>query len=59
MAYQILDICTACGNCEPVCPENAITEDVKEGIFVINPDMCTDCGSCASVCPVDACVIAT
>ena len=60
MAYKITDECISCGACEPVCPNDAISEG--ETIFVIEPDKCTECvgfhdeSQCASVCPVDCCV---
>jgi len=35
MAMQIVaELCTACGDCEPVCPTGAITP--KKGVFIIN-----------------------
>lgn len=56
MAMKIIvDECTACGDCEPVCPSAAITQ--KGGIYRINPDTCTECDGdadspqCVSVCP--------
>ncbi len=59
MAMTITDECTACGLCEPECPNSAITEG---DIYVIDPDKCDECekldeGSrCVAVCPVD-CII--
>ena len=51
MAYKILDVCIACGTCQPECP----TESISDGdIYSINPDSCIDCGACAAVCPTDA-----
>ncbi|MEO1610428.1 MAG: 4Fe-4S binding protein, partial [Pseudomonadota bacterium] len=36
MAMQIVaDICTSCGDCEPVCPTAAIVP--KKGVFFIQP----------------------
>ena len=43
---------TKCGNCESVCPEEAIREG--ESAYVIDPDKCVDCGVCADECPVEA-----
>jgi ferredoxin len=58
MAYFINEDCISCGACEPVCPNQAISEG--DTIFIINPDKCTECvgsfesSQCAAVCPVDA-----
>lgn len=42
MAMKILpDICTACGDCEPNCPTDAISP--KKGVYAIDPDVCTEC----------------
>ena len=60
MALLINDDCVACGSCEAMCPNSAISEG--DGKFVIDPAKCKECkGShpepqCASVCPVGACV---
>ncbi|NLE67722.1 MAG: 4Fe-4S binding protein [Lentisphaerae bacterium] len=43
--------CTACGLCEKVCPEQAIT---VEKIAVISAAKCTGCGQCVAECPQDA-----
>lgn len=52
MAYEISDKCTQCGNCESVCPQDAISEGDER--HMIDPDTCVDCGLCADECPVDA-----
>ena len=64
MAYTIIATdCVACGACEPVCPNGAIS--TRNGIYVIDPAKCTECrkrsdgSQCASVCPTDCCVPAT
>ena len=56
MALKILmDECTSCGDCKPVCPTDSITE--KSGIFKINANTCTECEDafdepqCVAVCP--------
>ena len=61
MALQILvDSCTSCAACEPVCPNVAIRQ--KSGTFIINPKKCNECEGhyeepqCASVCPAD-CIV--
>lgn len=52
MALVILsNECTACGSCESVCPEGAISRG--EEAYVINPNLCSECQECQMVCPVD------
>ena len=62
MAIQIVaEICTACGDCEPVCPTTAIIP--KKGVFFIKADICTECEGdhdepqCFKVCMEDGCII--
>lgn len=52
MPRKITDDCLACGACEAVCPEGAISEG--DPIYVIDPEKCTDCGACQDECPSDA-----
>ena len=55
MALMIVDTCTACDACEPVCPNEAITEG--EPMYVIDAFKCTECvgaedePQCVLVCP--------
>ncbi len=57
MALIILDDCTSCDACVPVCPNEAITEG--DPIYVIDPAKCTECvgaedePQCVLVCPAD------
>jgi ferredoxin len=52
-------LCTACGDCEPVCPTSSISP--KKGVFAVNPDTCTECDGeaefpkCMEVC-MDDCI---
>lgn len=62
MAMMIVaDLCTACGDCEPECPTNAIGP--KKGVYAINPDTCTECEGeydtpkCLEVCMEDGCIV--
>jgi ferredoxin len=62
MALKIIvDDCTGCSACEPVCPNAAIRE--KKGEFVIDAKLCTECEGhfdapqCVAVCPVDGCIV--
>ena len=42
MALTIVkDLCTACGDCEPVCPTQSIAP--WKGVFKIDPETCTEC----------------
>ena len=53
MAYVIdKNVCTGCGECEPVCPTSAIV--AEDGKFAIVADDCIDCSICQGSCPVDA-----
>jgi ferredoxin len=59
MALIITDECINCDVCEPVCPNQAISQG--ELIYTIDPDKCTECvghydePQCVQVCPV-ACI---
>ena len=48
---EVLDSCTACGNCLDICFIDAIT--IEDGKAVIS-DECRGCGRCVEVCPNDA-----
>jgi len=60
MALIIVDDCTACDACKPVCPNEAIS--VGSPIYTIDPAKCTECvgahdtPQCVDVCPAD-CII--
>lgn len=41
MALKITDECINCGDCEPECPNQAIS--MGEETFVIDPGRCTEC----------------
>lgn len=57
MALFITDECINCDVCEPVCPNNAISQGAE--IYEINPDLCTECvghfdkPQCQVVCPIN------
>lgn len=62
MALQIVkSVCTACGDCEPVCPTKSISP--WKGVYKINPETCTECEGeydmpqCVSSCMEDGCII--
>ena len=46
------ELCTLCGGCAPLCPEDALT--VYETFLEIDGRKCTACGSCAPGCPTGA-----
>ena len=47
--------CTGCGECESVCPPEAIT--IEDEIAVIAERFCEECGECVDACPEDAITI--
>ncbi|PKU22133.1 YfhL family 4Fe-4S dicluster ferredoxin [Telmatospirillum siberiense] len=61
MALLITDACINCDECEPECPNEAITEG--EETCQINPDKCTECvghygtPQCIEICPVDCIIV--
>jgi ferredoxin len=60
MALMIVESCTACDACEPVCPNKAITAGAP--IYVIDPMKCTECvgaedePQCRLACPAE-CIV--
>ena len=62
MALKIIaELCTACADCEPVCPTESITP--FKGLFKINEETCTECEGdhdtpqCLEVCMEDGCIV--
>lgn len=61
MALLITDACINCDECEPECPNEAITEG--EETCRIDPDRCTECvghygrPQCIEICPVDCIIV--
>ncbi|TCS61745.1 4Fe-4S binding protein [Varunaivibrio sulfuroxidans] len=55
------DICTACGDCEPLCPTESIYP--HKGLYAVNADTCTECDGeadapkCMEVCMEDDCIV--
>ena len=49
------DLCTRCGDCVSVCPEEVLAMD-DAGLPVFQPQQggCTFCGDCADACKTDA-----
>ena len=59
--YIDLNECTACGDCEPLCPTKSIYP--AKGVYQINAETCTECEEeyemprCEEVCEVDDCIL--
>ena len=47
------ELCKGCSKCARVCPNNAITGEIKKP-FVIDQEKCIKCGACESACPFNA-----
>jgi len=49
------NLCTGCGTCVSLCPEEAIKLIInkKKGIYIpkLNEDRCNNCGICYKICP--------
>ncbi len=50
IGFSAQELCTRCGSCAGVCPEDAIELDERKFPRLI-PDRCTRCRLCAAVCP--------
>lgn len=46
-------LCTGCGDCIAICPENALAQ-VAGKAALTRPDACTYCTTCEDVCPTGA-----
>ena len=45
------NVCIQCGKCMKVCEHDAITQNPKTGVYMINKKNCVGCGKCVEVCP--------
>lgn len=43
--------CLGYGDCEVVCPFDAITMNPETGLPEVDQDLCTSCGACVKACP--------
>ncbi len=61
MALEIIELCTNCYACEPLCPSQAIYEAKPH--FLIDAVKCTECAGdfaapqCASICPIEGAIL--
>ncbi len=51
------NVCIQCGKCMKVCEHEAITQNPKTGVFMINKKNCVGCGKCVEVCPMQVMVL--
>ncbi|KAA0233823.1 MAG: 4Fe-4S dicluster domain-containing protein [Actinobacteria bacterium] len=57
--YKVTELCFTCGQCDEVCPFDAIIEARSPAGFptkLIDPDLCRGCHKCVEVCPIGAIV---
>ena len=45
------NVCIQCGKCMKACEHEAITQNPKTGVYMINKKLCVGCGACVAVCP--------
>ena len=45
------NVCIQCGKCMKACEHDAITQNPKTGVYMINKKNCVGCGKCVEVCP--------
>ena len=45
------DSCVGCLTCQPLCPYEAISFNLKTRVCEVNEVLCKGCGNCASACP--------
>ena len=43
--------CIQCGKCMKACEHDAITQNPKTGVYMINKKKCVGCGKCVEACP--------
>ncbi|SDW96474.1 4Fe-4S binding protein [Thiocapsa roseopersicina] len=64
MALKIVrELCTACGDCEPLCPTQSIT--AWKGVYRIDANTCSECEGdgepgmpqCLDACMEDDCIV--
>ena len=49
--------CIQCGKCMKVCEHDAISQNAKTGVYMINKKNCVSCGKCVEACPMKVMVL--
>ena len=49
--------CIQCGKCFRTCEHEAITQNPKTGVYMINKKKCVGCGKCVEACPMKVMVL--
>ena len=49
--------CIQCGKCMRSCEHEAITQNPKTGVYMINKKLCVSCGKCVEACPMKVMVL--
>ena len=49
--------CIQCGKCMRTCQHEAITQNPKTGVYMINKKKCVGCGDCVEACPMHVMVL--
>ena len=49
--------CIQCGKCMKACEHDAITQNPKTGVYMINKKKCVGCGKCVEACPMKVMVM--
>ena len=50
-------VCIQCGKCMRSCEHEAITQNPKTGVYMINKKKCVGCGKCVEACPMKVMVL--
>ena len=50
-------MCIQCGKCMRSCEHDAITQNPKTGVYMINKKKCVGCGKCVEACPMRVMVL--
>ena len=51
------NVCNQCGKCMKACEHEAITQNPKTGVYMINKKKCVSCGKCVEACPMNVMVL--
>ena len=51
------NVCIQCGKCMKACEHDAITQNAKTGVYMINKKNCVGCGKCVEACPMKVMVL--